>query len=199
MAKIYEQGATDLIVGTITSNSFGESSKKIEGLVEITMDIQEQTAKVSADDDPGYLKLRGPAMGTGELKLTGVPIDDYALLTSAITGSTNKVVAFGEQRAEKESGFSFKKKYYEDGVESVNLVMVHKVVFGMPKEGSKSVDENGTEITECVVPFEIYPVIYTDDGATKRRTITKLNSTASATLYETLKDKCFMPADAALE
>lgn len=198
MAKIYEQGATDLIIGTIAAGSFGTSSKKITGLLEITLNITEPTAKVSADNDPGYLKLRGPAMGTGELKVTGIPIADYAVLTSALVGAENSVVAFGEQRAETEKGFSFKKLFYEDGVESINLIMVHKVVFGMPSEGAKSINEEGTEVTECIIPFEVYPAMYIDGTTAKRRTLTKLNSVKSETLYGTLKDKCFTPDEALL-
>ena len=53
MAKIYEQGATDLIVGTLISGSF-VSSKKISGFMEISIEISEQTAKISADNDPGF-------------------------------------------------------------------------------------------------------------------------------------------------
>jgi len=197
MAKIYEQGATDLIVGTLISGSFA-SSKKISGFMEISIEISEQTAKISADNDPGFLKLKGPAMGSGTIKMTAIPIEDYANLTSAISGKSS-VIAFGEQGASIERGLCFKKLQYTDGAESINLVMLHNVVFGIPKEGSKSIDENGTEITECEIPFDIYPAFYTQGATSRRRTLTKINSSKSPALYDKLKDKCFTPSEASFE
>lgn len=197
MSKIYEQGATDLIVGTQTSGSF-TTSKKIRGVMEVTIDIAEQTAKISADNDPGFLKLKGPAMGSGTIKMTAIPPDDYASLTSAISGKS-KVIAFGEQGASLESGLSFKKLQYTDGIESINIVMIHNIVFGIPKEGSKSIDENGTEITECEIPFDVYPAFYTEGSTARRRTLTKINSLKSPALYDKLKDKCFTPSEASFE
>jgi len=163
--------------------------------MEIEMDISEETAKIPADDNPGYIKLKGPAIGTGTIKMTAIPIDDYALLTSAITGKS-KVVAFGEHTATVNKGFSFKKTFFEDGEKSINLIMVHEVVFGIPKEGGKSIDENGTEIIECAIPYEIFPDFYTEGSVKKRRTLTKINSAKTPALYSTLKDKCFTPDEA---
>ena len=195
MAKVYEQGCSDLRVGILGEAGFGDTTVAISGVVGIEFDIEESMGKISADDDPAFIQIKGPATGTGTLTLTGIAIDDYALLTSAVLG-VNKVIAFGEHTASKECGFSFKKAQFTDGVKSTNLIMMHRVVFGIPQEGSTSIDEEGTEITECEIPFEILPAFYLDGTTKKRRTYTKLNSAKSTALYDALKDVCFTPADA---
>ena len=195
MAKVYEQGCSDLRVGILGEAGFGDTTVAISGVVGIEFEVQEAKGKISADDDPAYLKLKGPAMGEGTLTLTGIEIDDYALLTSAILGA-NKVIAVGEHTDVKEVGFSYKKAFFTDGVKQTNMVMMHCIVFGTPQEGSTSIDEEGIEITDCQIPFEIFPAFYLDGTTKKRRTYTKLNSAKSTALYDALKDVCFTPADA---
>lgn len=198
MSKIYEQGASGLVVGAIGADgTFGTSSKAIEGLIELSLDISEELTKIPADNNPAFATFKSPAIGSGELKITAIPLHDYALLTSAIQGSSN-VIAFGEDVPVTYHGFSFKKIYVADGVQSTNLIMAHRCVFGFPTEGSVTKDEAGNTITECTIPFEVYPAYYTDGSETRCRTLTKLNSAVHAALYATLKDKCFAPSEALL-
>lgn len=199
MAKIYEKGASDLIVGVVGADgTFGTSSKKIPGVIEVTIDVEETLTKIAADNNIGYIVLKSVARGSGELNITGVPVEDYPKITSAVE-NTAGIVAFGEEAAAKHCGFSFKKKYFIDGVEHANVVMMHNVAFGIPSEGAVTEDEEGNSITECTIPFEIMPAEYVEGTTNKRRTLTKLNSSANAALYTALKDKCFMPAEASLD
>ena len=197
VVKIYEQGCSDFIVGELGADGFGDTSKKINGVMEIEMDLTEELGKISADNDPAFIKIKGPARGTGTIRLTAVPIDDYQLLTSALVGA-NKVIAIGEHTAVAERGFSFKKEQFDNATKSTNLIMVHKVTFGIPNEGSTSIDEDGIEIVECEIPFECHPAFYEEGSVRKRRTITKINSAKSSALYDTLKNKCFTPDEAEL-
>lgn len=204
MAKIYEKGLSNVVIGKIIQNEDGtltyDNSNKINiaGAMEFSADLSSETTRIAADNDVAYITIQGAYQGTGTIKFTGLTEDQTAYITSAVK-STNGVLGFGEDMAPKELGLKFTKIQVVDGVTYSTDYMFHRVTCGYPSISGSTVSESGDAIADCTISLNIMPLPYKAENQDKTRTYSKVSSKTSASKYATLKDKLFTPTEADAE
>lgn len=193
VTKIYDKGNFSLITAKLDeeTNTYG-AVYQWDGLMEISIDLTQNSAQVSADDDPAYLDLKGPITGTGTIKLVGIKNDEFEQLMP-VTKDKNGAILFGEDLPSVVIGLSFLNQHFENGVVSINKTTFNKVTCAIPSMPTQSVDSEGTTITEVSIPVTINPYFYDDNGEKKRVTMSKLNSVANKAIWATAKDQIYIP------
>lgn len=199
VTKIYDKGNFDLITAKLdeSTNTYG-AVYKWNGLMEINIDLTQNSAQVSADDDPAYLDLKGPITGTGTIKIVGIKNDEFAQLIP-VTKDKNGAILFGEDLPSVVLGLSFLNQHFENDTTSTNKTTFYKVTCAIPSMPTASVDSDGTTITEVSIPVTINPYFYEDNGEKKRVTMSKLNSVANKDIWSTAKDTIYVPTGTSLE
>jgi len=189
--KIVEKGNFGLIVQKLEENGTYDSVvKSIEGLISVALDSSQELANIAADDLPDYYSSKGPLRLTGTVTLAGVSVADYKDLFS-VTEDANEVVVVGGNTEVRKLGLVFKNRASNG---SINQFSLNNVKLSLPPLNTATLDEAGTTIREFAIPLEANPYEYTDaSGNTARVTYSIINSIKNATIWESVKDKVYVP------
>lgn len=189
--KIVEKGNFDLFSQVLEEGgTYAEPVKKLSGLMSVTLDSSQETNNISADDQPDYYSSKGPLKLTGTIKMAGIALADYKDIFS-VTEDKNQAIIVGGNTEVKKLGLAFKNRS-SDG--SFNMFTLNNCQLKLPPINTVSIDETGTTIREIDIPVEANPYEYTNsEGNPDKVTYSILNSVKNADIWESVKDKIYIP------
>ena len=179
-------GAKDFIMKKLNEAKTGYETDKIQflGLVTITATHTQTITQLAAEDDPSFIKEKSALTADLEIVFRGVPDENLAILTNAIT-KQNGEIGYGNMEGEvPEFGIAWKKN---DGKLKKQY---NRVYFDMPNDNSISIGEDGDR--NLTLTAHASPVTYVKtDGKTVHETF-HTNKLGDAN-WATVKDDVIFP------
>lgn len=107
---------------------------------------------------------------------------------------TNNALVFGRKTAPKKIGISFfNTQNYSEG-SSENKITINNIMFDLPPISTQTIQQDDNTVRTFGVTVTANPIEYTTKDSKKDRvTFSMLNSVDDSEIYETVREKIYIP------
>jgi len=105
--QLYETGNRRFFAAEHLSNGRFGVKEYHEGIMEVSIEFQQEITEVNADDNPAYITLAGPVIGEGTVKFAVLPYSVYSKFFNVITDRNGVVVVSGKSTKPKHVAFGY--------------------------------------------------------------------------------------------
>lgn len=196
--KIISRGLQEILTQRLNADFSAYDGNPVawEGDTALVFTPKQTITELASGNDPMWDVIKGPVTGDVEVTLYDFPLDIMPELLG-VRYDAAQGLCVGENDEETIFiGIAFDRLVKEDGAQSRNKAIIHKVYFELPVIDAKTISSDDNAVSELKLKGKASPLFYPkSDGTYGSRTYTIANSVKNKAKYDANKDCIAFPEE----